>query len=97
MCATPNSGENDKSSDDFTWWKKWTQWDLRFCKNDESKISNNNEKGGQQDQKSRRKVLQIASKVSNDRFVWKNIPTLGQIISRTKCDQVWHKNGTQWD
>ncbi len=25
--------------------KKWTQWDLRFCKNNESKISNNNEKG----------------------------------------------------
>ncbi len=46
---------------------KWTQWYLRFFKNEESKISNNNEKGGQQDRKSRRKVVQIASKVSNDR------------------------------
>ncbi len=49
--------------------KKWTQQDLRFCKNEGSKISNNNEKGGQQDQKSRRKLVQIASKVSNNRFL----------------------------
>ncbi len=48
--------------------EKWTQRDLRFCKNEESKISNN-EKGGQQDRKSRRKVVPIASKVSNDRFL----------------------------
>ncbi len=44
--------------------EKWTQWDLWFCKKEESKISNNNEKEGQQDQKSRRKVVQIASNVS---------------------------------
>ncbi len=44
-----------------------------------SKRSNNNEKGGQQDRKSRRKMVQIASKVSNDRFLWKNRLTLGQL------------------
>ncbi len=49
--------------------------------------SNNNEKGGQQDRKWRRKVIQIASKESNDRFLWKNRPTLGQIISGIKCDR----------
>ncbi len=65
--------------------KKWTQWDLRFCKNEGSKTSNNNEKGDQQDRKSRRKLVQIASIVSNDRIVWKNRPTLGHIISGTKC------------
>ncbi len=48
--------------------KKWTQQDLRLCKNDGSKRSNNNVKGGQQDRKSRRKLVQIASKVSNDSF-----------------------------
>ncbi len=42
---------------------------------------------GQQDQKSRRNMVQIASKVSNDRFLWKNRPTLGQIICGTKCDR----------
>ncbi len=34
--------------------------DLKFCKNEGSKRSNNNEKGGQQD---------IASKVSNDIYL----------------------------
>ncbi len=34
-----------------------------------SQTSNNNEKGGQQDRKSRRKVVQIATKVSNDRYL----------------------------
>ncbi len=53
---------------------------------------------GQQDRKSRRKVVQIHSKVSNDRFMWTNRPTLGQIISGTKCDrdkQIFflHKEG----
>ncbi len=43
--------------------KKWTQQDLRFCKNEGSKRSNNNEKGGQQDQKSRRKLAQFFSSV----------------------------------
>ncbi len=42
---------------------------------------------GQQDRKSRRKVVQIASKVSNDRFLWTNRPNLDQIISWTKCDR----------
>ncbi len=32
-------------------------------------------------------MVQIASKMSNDRFLWKNRPTLGQIISGTKCDR----------
>ncbi len=66
--------------------EKWTQRDLRFCKNEGSKRSNDNEKGGQQDRKSRRKLVQIASKVSNDRFLCKNRPSLGQIIGGTKCD-----------
>ncbi len=57
------------------WWggparnEKWTKWDLRFCKNEGSKRCNNTEKGGQQDGNSRRKLVQIASKVSNDRFL----------------------------
>ncbi len=67
--------------------KKWTQQVLRFCKNEGSKRSNNNEKGGQQDWKSRRKLAQIDSKVSNERFLWKIRPTLGQIISGTKFDK----------
>ncbi len=37
--------------------------DLRFCKNEGLKRSNNNEKGGQQDLKSSRILVQIASKV----------------------------------
>ncbi len=45
------------------------QLDLRFCKNEWSKRSKNNEKGDQQDDKSRRKFIQIASKVSNDRLL----------------------------
>ncbi len=48
---------------------------------------NNNEKGGLEDRTSMRKVIQIASKVSNNRFLWKNKPTLGHIISGTKCDR----------
>ncbi len=52
-----------------------------------SKRSNYNEKGGQQDRKFRRKFVQIASRVSNDRLLWKHRPTLGQIISGTKCDR----------
>ncbi len=49
--------------------KKWTQWDLRFCKNEGSKRSKNCKKGDQQDRKSRRKLVQNASKWSNDRFL----------------------------
>ncbi len=40
--------------------KKWTLSDLRFCKNEGSKLSNINEKGGQLDRKSRRKLIQNA-------------------------------------
>ncbi len=47
---------------------KWAQSDLRFWKNEGSKRSKNNKKGGQLDQKSRRKLVQNASKWSNDRF-----------------------------
>ncbi len=42
---------------------KWTQLDLRFCKNEGSKISKNNEKGGQLDGKSRKELIQITSRV----------------------------------
>ncbi len=44
------------------------QRDLRFCKNERSKKSNNNEKGGQQARKLRRKFEQITSKVSNKKI-----------------------------
>ncbi len=44
-------------------------------------------KGGQQDRKSRRKLMQNALKWSNDRFLWKIKPSLGQIISGTKYDR----------
>ncbi len=67
--------------------KKWTQQDLRFCRNEGSKRSKNCKKGGQQDRKSRRKLTQNASKWSNDRFLLKIRPTLGQIISGNKCDR----------
>ncbi len=63
--------------------KKWTQSDLRFCKNEESKRSKNNKIGGQQDGKSRRKLVE--NMLQNNTF-GKMIPTLGQIISGTKCD-----------
>ncbi len=39
--------------------KKWTQQDIRFCKNEGSKRSKNCKKEGQQDRKSRRKLVQI--------------------------------------
>ncbi len=62
------------TSPNFQWgvqhlMKKWTQRDLRFYKNEGLNRFNNNEKGGQQDRKSRRKLVQIASKVSNNRFM----------------------------
>ncbi len=38
--------------------KEWTQPDLRFCKNKDSKRSKINEKGGQLDRRSRRKLIQ---------------------------------------
>ncbi len=37
--------------------KNWTKSDRRFCKNERSKRSKINEKGGQLDQKSRRKLI----------------------------------------
>ncbi len=40
--------------------ENWTQSDLKFCKNDGSKRSKINEKGGQLDQKSWRKLIQNA-------------------------------------
>ncbi len=44
-------------------------------------------KGVQKDRKTRRKLVQNASKWSNDRFGWKMWPNLGQIIYGTKCDR----------
>ncbi len=68
--------------------KNWTQRDLRFCKNKASKRYKNCKKGGQQDRKSRRKLVQNASKWSNNRFLLKKIrPTLSKFISGTKCDR----------
>ncbi len=32
-------------------------------------------------------LYKIATKVLNERFLWKNRPTLGQITSGTKCDR----------
>ncbi len=37
--------------------KNWTQSDLRFCKNEESKRSKINGKGGQKDRKSKEKIV----------------------------------------
>ncbi len=67
--------------------KNWTQHDLRFWNNNGSKRSKNNEKGGQQHQKSRIKLVQNAWKLSNDRFCLKIWPTVCTIISRTKCER----------
>ncbi len=63
-CNTPGGGGGPSP---IVWWggvqqamKKWTQRDLRFCKNEGSKdLTNNNEKGGQQDRKSRSKFVQM--------------------------------------
>ncbi len=43
--------------------KYWAQMDLRSCQNKESKRSENNEKGGQQDRKSRRNMEQNGYKL----------------------------------
>ncbi len=48
--------------------KKGTQSDLRFCKYLGSKRSKINEKGGQLDRKSRRKLKQNANKWLNNTF-----------------------------
>ncbi len=64
--------------------KKIDQSDLRFWKNKGSKRS----KGGQLDRKSRRKLIQKASIWSNDIFGQTSRPTLYQIISGTKCDNI---------
>ncbi len=44
-------------------------------------------RGGQQDRKSRRNLLQNYSKLSNDRLWWNIRPTLGPIIFGTKRDR----------
>ncbi len=41
-----------------TQYKKWTQSDLKFCKNEGSIRSKTNEKGSQLDQQLRRKLIQ---------------------------------------
>ncbi len=51
------------------------------------KRSKNNEKKDQQDWKPKRKLVQNASKWSNDRFGQNIRPILSQIISGTKCDR----------
>ncbi len=48
--------------------KKWTQSDQRFWKNDGSKDLRTIKEEDQIDRKSRRKLLQNASKWSNDRL-----------------------------
>ncbi len=40
--------------------KRWTQLDVRFCKNEGSKRSKTNENWGQLDRKSKRKWMQNA-------------------------------------
>ncbi len=57
-------------------WKEW--WSKR------SKI---NEKWGQLDRKSSRKLIQNAYKLLNNTFWWNIRPTLGPGISGTKCDR----------
>ncbi len=63
--------------------KQWTQFDLNFCHSEGSKRSKNNEKGCQQDWKSRGKLVQNGQKT----FLWNIRPTLGQNISGTKYDR----------
>lgn len=50
-----------------TYDEKWTQSNLRFC-NRETKRSKNNETDSVLDQQLRRKFIQNASKLPNDRF-----------------------------
>ncbi len=65
--------------------KKWNQWDLRFCKNEDSKISNNNEKGVHKIENQGEKWYKLLQKCQLTEFGEKNRPTLGKIISGTKC------------
>ncbi len=58
-----------------------------FCKIEGSKRSKINEKSGYLDGKSRRKLIQNASKLLNNTFWWKIRPTLHPSISETKCDR----------
>ncbi len=67
--------------------KNWTQSDLRFSENEESKRSKINENRDQLDWKSRRKLIQNALNLLNSTFEWNNRPTLGPSISGTKCDR----------
>ncbi len=43
--------------------------------------------GGSTRSKTKEKSGQNASQRSNDRFLWKSKPNVGQIISGTKCDK----------
>ncbi len=66
--------------------KKRTKWDPRFCKNEESKISNNNEKGVNKIENQGEKWYKLLQKCQMTDFCEKIDLTLGQIISGTKCD-----------
>ncbi len=68
------------------------------------KRSKNNKIGAQQDRKSRRNLVQNASKLSNDQFCRKIRPTLGLIIFGNIWDRQYDffckkrgSMGTQWD
>ncbi len=67
--------------------QNWTESDLRFRKNEGSKRFKINGKGVQLDRKSRRKLIQNASKLLDNTFWWNIRPTLGSSISGTKCDR----------
>ncbi len=88
------------------------QRDLRFCKNDGSKRSYNNEKGGQQDRKTRRNWYKLLQKCQMTDICEKYNNFRSKIISGTKCDRdkrifsakregqydrVRHNKETQWD
>ncbi len=67
--------------------KNWTQSDLRFCQIEGQKDLKINEKGGQLDRKSRRKLTQNDLKQLNNTFWWKIWHTLGPRISGSKSDR----------
>ncbi len=58
FCTKSPGGGGDRVHHQIFGRKKWTQLDLRFCKNEESKKSKINEKGGQLDWTSRWKLIQ---------------------------------------
>ncbi len=75
-----------------------TQSDLRFCKNEGWNRFKINEKGGQLDWKSRRKLIQNAYNLLNNTFWWNIRPTLGPSISGTKDKPIFflQKQGANW-